>query len=143
MEPIMEIVEKSMGNGIVQSPHIFKRASTYFFHDFPINKKDKLGTRWTKKLSIYAGYTLRTSRERPIALCLLSGRPRVQLPSGTPGKLENNGAIAHQKNSIFGKQLHRFGENTSFDVAANRDQILWGSRVGYVSHILLNDRSFI
>ena len=80
----MEIVEKSMGKGKVQSPHIFKRASTYFFHDFPINKKDKLGTRWTKKLSIYAGYTLRTSRERPIALCLLSGRPPVQLRPGTP-----------------------------------------------------------
>ena len=79
-----EIVEKSMGKGKVQELDIFKRASTYFFHDFPINKKDKLGTRWTKKPSIYAGFTLRRPCEQPIALCLLSGRPPVQLRPGTP-----------------------------------------------------------
>ncbi len=79
----MEIVEKFMGKGKAESVVISKRASTYFFHDFPINKNYKLGTRWTKKPTIYAGFTLRCPCEQPIALCLLSGRPRVQLPSGT------------------------------------------------------------
>jgi len=79
----MEIMEISMGKGKADSDVISKRASTYFFHDFPINKKDKLGTRWTKKPGNYAGFTLRTTRERPIALCLLSGRSPVQLRPGT------------------------------------------------------------
>jgi hypothetical protein len=77
-----------MGKGNVQAPDIFKRASTYFFHDFPINKKDKLGTRWTKKPTIYTGFTLKNPREQPIALCLLSGRSPVQLWPGTQNSVK-------------------------------------------------------
>jgi len=79
----MEIVEISLGKGKADSRDISKRASTCFFHDFPITENDKLGTTWTNMSLFYAWFTLKMPDWGPRNFCLLSGRSQVQLPPRT------------------------------------------------------------
>ena len=80
----MEIVEISMGKGKEDSRDISKRASTCFFHNFPITENDKLGTTWTNMSLFYAWFTHKMPDWGPRNFCLLSGRSSVQFRSGTP-----------------------------------------------------------
>ena len=60
-----------------------ERDLTSLCHRFAIIKATQNDTTWTKSSCIYAQVTHENLGEQKMCECLLSGRPRVQLPSGT------------------------------------------------------------